>query len=227
MYKKLIEIANQYYGVIYKITNIINNKIYIGQTINLKNRIKDYKNKKPNKAKNKYHMIYVINKFKFENFEFTIIDSADSKEELLKKEIYYISKFDSTNEKIGYNRKAGGKGGCMNKKSKKKMSISSTGHKHTEATKIKKSKSILVYKNNKVYKYYGAKVFAETINRASSNVTRAIRKGIYVNRFLCFYEDIDERNQIAKTIDMKRKVQYFKILNLINEGVESIETYRT
>lgn len=32
------------FGVIYKITNTINNKIYIGQTINFSRRVSKYKN---------------------------------------------------------------------------------------------------------------------------------------------------------------------------------------
>ena len=94
------------YGYIYKITNTVNNKIYIGQTKrNPKDRWDEYKRSPHNE-----HLKNSFNKYGIESFIFEIIDTAESHEELNTKEKYYISKYDSTNVDKGYNLSAGGNG---------------------------------------------------------------------------------------------------------------------
>lgn len=68
-------------GYIYKFTNLINNKIYIGQTRQkLNNRYKQHL-----KAKDNYPIHAAIRKYGIENFSFTTIEiiEADSKELLI------------------------------------------------------------------------------------------------------------------------------------------------
>ena len=92
------------YGYIYKTTNLLNNKIYIGQ-------------KKSNVfLKEQYlgsgkYIKRAINKYGKDNFKVEIIDTAESREELSNLEIYYIALFNSTNINIGYNIAKGGIGG--------------------------------------------------------------------------------------------------------------------
>ena len=86
---------------IYKITNIQNNKVYIGQTIR---PIKDRFNRHINDALNNIidtHFARAIRKYGKENFNIEIIDYAQSQEELNKKEQYWIQFYNSVKE--GYN----------------------------------------------------------------------------------------------------------------------------
>jgi len=87
--------------VIYKITNLINNKIYIGKTIADKS---DY-----------FGSGILINrsieKYGIEHFKKEIIDNTSSIEELNEKEKYWIKYFNSTDLSIGYNIGKGGDGG--------------------------------------------------------------------------------------------------------------------
>lgn len=94
---------------IYKIQNKINNKIYIGQSINIfqrwnshKRAYKDILNKDYNK-----HLYRSIRKYGIENFDFSVIEEC-SREELNEKEKYWISYYDSTNPEKGYNLLEGG-----------------------------------------------------------------------------------------------------------------------
>lgn len=96
-------------GVIYKITNIINNKIYIGKTIDIKKRIAKYK-RSLNRSSSQI-IIKSMMKYGFENFVFEVVDETDILEELNNKEKYYIKLYDSMNTKIGYNMTSGGDGG--------------------------------------------------------------------------------------------------------------------
>ena len=89
---------------IYKITNNINHKVYIGQTNNVNRRIKEHlKLAKYNINRPLYND---INIYGFDNFSVSIIDSSNDFEELNCLEKYYIKKYNSN--KIGYNIQLGG-----------------------------------------------------------------------------------------------------------------------
>ena len=96
-------------GVIYKITNQVNNKVYIGQTIqNLKDRW--YRHCGYSGSKGEQNMIIkkAIHKYGKENFNIKILEICDSVE-LNEKEKYWISKYNSY--KNGYNATKGGQDG--------------------------------------------------------------------------------------------------------------------
>jgi group I intron endonuclease len=90
--------------IIYKITNKINSKIYIGQTIGtLSNRWNSHcKNKK-------FSLITAaINKYGKENFTIEEIAKCSSREELNMREAMFIYAFGSNNRDTGYNIMEGG-----------------------------------------------------------------------------------------------------------------------
>lgn len=92
---------------IYKVTNKINGKIYIGQTNNFERRKKQHL-----LDKRTTHQAFkrALIKYGEINFEWKIIDKCESKEEINKKEKYYINFY---NSKVpnGYNIANGGEGG--------------------------------------------------------------------------------------------------------------------
>ena len=90
---------------VYKITNLINKKCYIGQSKNYKSRIKGHiyqlnKNKHDNP-----HLQYAWNKYGADNFKFELIDKGENYNELEK---HYIQKYNSDNANYGYNILSGG-----------------------------------------------------------------------------------------------------------------------
>lgn len=89
--------------IIYKTTNIINGKIYIGQ---------DSKNN-PKYLGSGFLLSKAIKKYGVSNFIKEVLEICNSKEELNEKEIYWIEKMDSTNTNIGYNISKGGTGGKL------------------------------------------------------------------------------------------------------------------
>jgi len=92
------------YGYIYLTTNLLTNKIYIGQ------KKSDYFLGEEYLGSGKY-LNHAIQKYGKENFSVELIDTADSRDELSEKEIFYITKYDATNRSIGYNISKGGIGG--------------------------------------------------------------------------------------------------------------------
>ncbi len=99
---------------IYLIKNLINNKIYIGKSINIYNRISSHissLNSKRVKEENA-HFIAAWHKYGRDSFDYFILEEC-SFEELPKKEIYWMKHFDSINSSIGYNKRLDSEGGMI------------------------------------------------------------------------------------------------------------------
>lgn len=91
--------------LIYKITNIINGKVYIGQTTKtLADRIKTHKNSMVSGKQT--HLYSAMRKYGWDNFKFEVIATAETQCELNALEEYYIKKYDSV--RSGYNMAYGG-----------------------------------------------------------------------------------------------------------------------
>lgn len=91
------------YGYIYKTTNLINGKIYIGQH---KHSCWD------DKYLGSGTMLFrAIDKYGINNFKCELLESVNSQEELNNREKYYIELFNARDNSIGYNIAAGGIGG--------------------------------------------------------------------------------------------------------------------
>ena len=111
------------YGYIYKTTNLLNNKIYIGQH-------------KSNIFDESYHgsgkyLWNSINKHGIENFKTELIKECFNKEELDFYEIYYIDYYNSRDKSIGYNITLGGygiRGYKFSEEDKKKIGIKTREH---------------------------------------------------------------------------------------------------
>lgn len=95
---------------IYKIKNLINNKIYIGQSHNIEERIKRHKKRKDYEEYKDIHLYRAMRKYGIENFSFEIIEEC-SIDRLDEREIYWIKYYNSFNE--GYNETLGGGGGTL------------------------------------------------------------------------------------------------------------------
>lgn len=100
------------YGHIYKITNTVNNKIYIGKTIHsIDHRFKEhYKTSLRNRSYTSY-LYNAMNEHGIENFKIEEIDTAENSEELDDKERFWIKELSSQNPEIGYNIQEGGESG--------------------------------------------------------------------------------------------------------------------
>lgn len=127
---------------IYKITNIINNKIYIGQS--------KYDNPKYLGSGN--YIRKAVKKYGFSNFKKEIIQECIDLKHSNEREKYWISILDSKNSDIGYNIADGGASFIMNDDIKNRIKKTLTGKyigdnsfrkgiQHDEVTKQKISES--------------------------------------------------------------------------------------
>jgi hypothetical protein len=136
---------------IYKITNLINNKIYIG-----KDTTSD-----PNYFGSGLLISRAFEKYGKDNFIKEVIDETDDYIELSKKEIYWIERYNSTDREIGYNISKGGDGGDtlsnhpelnlikekISKNSPKKGKTYEETFGHEKAKEYKEKLKINIYKN--------------------------------------------------------------------------------
>lgn len=157
---------------IYKITNNINNKIYIGKTSNPKRRWYHhcYIAKQPVNKYKKYPIHHAIYKYKESNFKFEIIDQTESKEEIFQKEIQYILNLRNQNFKL-YNITNGGEGvgGYIHSnETRQKISRSNKG-------KLSGNKHPMFGKGNTILginnPFYGKKHSDDTKNKMSKKRT--------------------------------------------------------
>lgn len=108
---------------IYKITNTENNKLYIGSAVDIRKRWREHKNRL---KRNNHENIYLQNsvkKYGLEKFIFEVVELVNNKEELIKREQYWLDYFKSYDNSIGYNIKP--------------TAGSNLGHRHSEITKEK------------------------------------------------------------------------------------------
>lgn len=190
---------------VYKITNLINNKIYIGITTTpMSNRVSSYKSATKSQRPNKHRIVMAMKKYGFENFNFEIIFETDDKEELKKKEIEFIALYNSTNTSIGYNVSVGGF--LRSEEANQKVSEKLTGRKLTKEHSAKISKANM-----------GRSVNQRTIDA----VTKTIRKyagwnkgtkGIMKPNSGSFSSDKPAPNKgRKKIIDQFGKIRYVKV----------------
>lgn len=95
--------------LIYKLTNTVTNKIYIGQTINSWKKRKNNYNACVNQEDNNQPIINSLRKHGWDNFAVEILhEDVQSWDELNKLEKEYIEFYNSTNPEKGYNLSDGG-----------------------------------------------------------------------------------------------------------------------
>lgn len=113
--------------IIYKWTLLIDNRVYIGQTItSLEERIRGHLKQCKNKKKSSY-LHRTINKYGFNSFKVEIIEYCYSRKELDIREKYWIKYYNSNNPKFGFNCTDGGKSTRFNRDIIEKIKRAASG----------------------------------------------------------------------------------------------------
>ena len=141
-------------GCIYAITNIINNKIYVGQTRDIERRFRHHKLYLKNGKHPNEQLQEDYNEYGEDCFEYTILCECDLKL-LDEMEEYYIRKLMSHDKNTGYNKTYGGKGSCKTSEVKEKISNSHKGKRLSEDTKRKVRENHADFSGEKHPKFKG------------------------------------------------------------------------
>jgi len=174
--------------VIYKITNILNGKIYVGQTVqDPKIRWRRHKNaaKDSNGESYNLHLYCSMRKHGEHNFKFEIIEEHTNLNDANIAEIKYISNYNSTNKKFGYNNQTGGRTNfTITEETRKKLSDSHMGKKLSEESirKVVEANTIFSKEEEKIIcNLYTSQIIscnkiAKQFNCSGSLINRALNK---------------------------------------------------
>ena len=94
---------------IYKIENLINGKVYIGQSNDIERRFSQHQSSYEQERFSDKPLYKAFAKYGIENFSFTIIEEC-SVEQLNEKEKFWIAELKTLTHQNGYNITAGGNG---------------------------------------------------------------------------------------------------------------------
>lgn len=219
------------FGNIYKITNTITNKVYIGQTTRCPNlRFIEHL------SKSKYlknHLNYSIVKYGKENFKLDILYTSFSSKDLNQKEIYFINYFKSLTPS-GYNLIQGGndrkytkevcdkisnalKGRkCWSEEDKKRISIRQTGKTHTKENKLK----MAIIQGAKLFNVYKVKI-SKGNGYKSYSYEKGEFVGSWINKSECSRDLKIDSSAISKCIKGKKKSHKNYIFELAEGGLAS------
>lgn len=177
---------------VYKITNKVTNKIYIGIT-NQGSGARYRHHWYESRIREPSPIHRSMAKYGEDNFTLEIIDFADTYDELKEKEKYWIKQYNSTDKSIGYNLTEGGDGTFGRKHSeetKEKIRQKALGRKVSEETKRKMSETRLSKCSDKQKEHL----------RAISLQTKAIPVLQYSKNgeFIARYNSVAEASSITK-----------------------------
>lgn len=106
---------------IYKITNLVNGKVYIGLSKDITKRLKTHLTQLISNTHYNKHLQQSFNKYGKSNFVFQVVEEC-AEELLSNKEQQYILFFESFNPLKGFNKTLGGEREIPTKETKQKMS---------------------------------------------------------------------------------------------------------
>lgn len=217
---------------IYKISNSINNKVYIGQTIRpIEERFKRHINDAINYIVNT-HFARAIRKYGKEKFYIEEIDRANNQEELNLKEQYWIRYYDSVNN--GYNEtdalyKCGGNTYksktdkemllISQKISKTKLKGNNPNSKNIKCRNIDTKEELFFDSVIDCKDYFGEKTHRFITTRVLHN-TKSLYKGVweiaYANEDYCQFErKVNKTGTILSVVDIKTNTEViFKSIRL-------------
>lgn len=218
---------------IYKITNLINGKIYIGKDVESNQKYMGSGNliKK------------AIKKHGLENFKKEILEECLSKDELCNKEKYWIDFFKSTDLKIGYNISKGGDGGdtITNHPNKneiiKKLSFARKGKRYEDflsEEEVRSYKEKLAnsmskrLKGKKIEEIYGIEKAKKIKEKQSISHKKRNEKNIKKVKTKFTKEELENRrferlkNKLEKINDLKDFYFHYRKKNKIEYFIKAI-----
>lgn len=202
---------------VYKATNKISGKCYIGKTTKSLDERKS-QHLKLSKTKNT-HFLNALRSYGESNFTWEIIDTAKTNEELNEKEIYWINQYNSVNN--GYNMIDGGTGGyniyAVNaNREKRKGKTWEDIYGKEQSLNLKEKARKRINEHNKIFGF-------DNINKERSK--QYAKKGAYVRHNMGYTHSEETRKKIgiAKTGQKHSKETRNTISQQTKKAMKSVD----
>lgn len=214
--------------IIYKITNLVNGKVYIGKTMKNQLRTRFREHIAEARRGNKSYLKQALRKYGFDKFSIEPICEVADRDELSKKEIELIKLYDSMNPEKGYNLTPGGEGAAYwtGKKRSPESSVKrvatwrnnghTTAHLHTPESTAKGHASRLAngnYRKSGVYKNTPESI--EKMRLAALNRDRTP----YLGRKDSEATNLKRSQSLSKTLAEKHQVKRDQAKSLYTSGL--------
>ncbi len=202
----------EYTGYVYIITNNVNDKVYIGETLSpLKKRFRQHCWAAYNESFRNFYFYRAIRKYGKENFEIQelerVVDTDRKivKSKILELEEKYIKEYDSFNN--GYNSNTGGRHYIEVKLETRKLQSEIKLNNPETFTNLEKARTVAIEKvrvrvvsynyvsGEKLQEFESIKSMADFYNKDSSFISRICRKGGN------FFRDKEGNKLTARYID--------------------------
>ena len=209
-------------AVIYRIICLINNKIYIGSSVDYKSRKRAHLN---DLKRNGHHSITLQrawNKYGKDNFIFEIIERIVDVNSILEREQYYLDIMKPYDKNIGYNiyktatntfdyklqlstkekmriAKTGAKRGKCSDEARKNISMAQLNRDKTES--VKKRIKTLLTKDENIFKLIGIKSSKTQIENEKHKGTNNQN---YNSNDLIIYNDLNEIMYVTKNMNFNQ-----------------------
>ena len=184
--------------IIYKATNIINNKVYIGQTIHPLS-VRKSQHERSHEYGYKTAFSNAIRKYGKENFIWEVIYETNSIEDLNEKESYYIKYYKSLVTENGYNLKGGGGNDFLTQEVKNKIGESQLGEKNHMFGKTGElnptSKKVINITTNMIF---GSASEAARYDKANFSHVCAVCRGLRGSTKGNVYRYLDKEDRIIE-----------------------------
>lgn len=205
--------------IIYKITNQINGKIYIGQTIKSLQHRKAQHIKAAEKGVDR-HLYRAMRKYGIDNFKFEEIYMASSLDELNYLEAKYILEYDSV--RTGYNMGYGGDNNVMFSdvvKSKHDTTM------RREEVRSKISKSMIEYRRNNPFTSEHRKRLSNSMqgnrNGVGSKLSAAHKEALNRSHYKVVYCIDQDSNIIARFDTVQKAAEWW-----FNNGYNTVKNWK-
>lgn len=197
----------KHYGIVYKITNLIDGFSYIGQTTkSISHRVKQHLNPK----NGSFRINHALNKYGLSNFKVEIIDFAINQKDLDNKEIFHIKYFNTLSPN-GYNLTTGGRFRSeFSEETKQKLSKMFSGNKSSSARSV-----VAINIKTGQLKRYDYQLEAEKDGFIQANISACCRNITkkHKNHFWVYESEYTEKTYEIKLIDLQIKKERTKSKN--------------
>ena len=178
------------------------NKIYIGQSGDIRHRFNHYRwgaSSDRDYSETRREVCKEIRKYGIENAEFIILASGEKYADLntrLLAEAEFIAKFDATNPDVGYNHSPGMEAGLL------------TPRKQSMQERARRANPVYLYDMKKDYVlvfFFGAKGVGQYLGFGKDEMSHSLNRGLVVKgRYYLFHVNEEKRDKVYKKLYKQR-----------------------